>query len=114
MIALTPSREMSFFGLLFALPDQVLDAVVKQVEIRRVVNIRFHHERIHARGQILTLMPDQLMAVFHDQQNDLADEFGSQEIDIANQGAPFVLAMRIQMAVPEELSQQAVPISPML
>ena len=76
MTALTPSLERSFSALPAGWLDQVSHAVEEPVEIRGIVNLRFDRVRISTRAQSLALMPDQLMAAFHDQPMDLVEEFG--------------------------------------
>ncbi len=64
------------------------------------MDIRFHHERIATRFELVPfLMPRNLLTMLDDQQVDFLNQFGSQEIDVLNHGGSFIFSPRFEITM---------------
>ncbi len=96
MVTLPPPLQVPFFAFM----NQSSNAIREQIEIGGIRDIRFHHERIATRFELVScLMPRNLLTMLDDQQVDFLNQFGSQEIDVLNPGGSFLFSLRFEITM---------------
>ncbi len=106
---LPPARQAMRLRHPGRLPDQAPHRVPQQTDVRRVVHVGFHHERVHAPLQRRTrLLSGHPVAALRHQTTDLAQQLRTQQLHVVHHGLEVVLLLARNARMPQEPAQRPV------